>query len=1167
MNDASKRELALDTMNDAALDNDPLWYKDAVIYELHVRAFCDSNADGIGDFAGLTEKLEYLKGLGVTALWLLPFYPSPLRDDGYDIADYFDINPAYGTLKDFRRFLRKAHGLGLRVITELVVNHTSNEHSWFQRARRAPPGSKLRDFYVWSDTSKRYEDARIIFKDFETSNWSWDPVAQAYYWHRFYSHQPDLNFDNPAVHDALFKVVDFWLGMGVDGMRLDAVPYLFEREGTNCENLPETHAFLRKLRAYIDAKYSGRMLLAEANQWPEDAAAYFGKGDECQMNFHFPLMPRIFMAVQLEDSFPIRDILEQTPPIPEACQWATFLRNHDELTLEMVTDEDRDYMYRVYADDPRARINLGIRRRLAPLLRMRRKVELLNSLLFSLPGTPVLYYGDEIGMGDNIYLGDRNGVRTPMQWSSDRNAGFSRANPQQLYFPVITDPEYHYEATNVEANENNPESLLWWMKRLIEVRKTHQVLGRGDVQVLHPDNSKVLAFVRRYGNERLLIVANLSRSAQYVELDLKEYAGLSPVELFGRQAFPVLGDAPLFLTLGPHTFYWFSLESLNISEVNTVSRPTIQLAGGAGNLEELWASKSVRLELEQALSGFVRHRRWFRSKARAIVSVAVKDSIALGTGEGAALLLFVHLGFREGDPETYLLPIAIATGDEARELELSAPQAIVARTRSIGGAGGGGAVEGMLYDAVYGKHFAAQLLQLAARKREIPGAHGALRSTPEKELRQARQDGELRAQLSSAEQSNTSLVFGTQYICKLFRKLDSGQSPELEISRALTERGDFPNAPSLLGVLEYQSGKQEPATIATLHRYVPNQGDAWELTKNALERFFERCLALPREHASHGSHGHGHGHGHRARAGQLGGSLLDRSRAGLPESFAELVDVYPQQIKLLGQRTAELHQALATLDAPAFRSEPFNTMYQRSLYESTRTRLKRALGALRKQRDSFDERGRHVADEILHRQAEFDAVLRRLVDTKMDVAKIRIHGDYHLGQVLFTGKDFIIIDFEGEPGRSLAERRFKHSALRDVASMLRSLDYAALSALRTGALRASDAEALEPTARAWSGWMSAAFLQAYLGTLDAGACLVPAHDAQTSALLEFYLLDKCLYELDYEFNNRPDWVSIPLFGLLGLLGGREPDSSVGRGEPAEPASRSAPEPKSAGSIK
>jgi maltose alpha-D-glucosyltransferase/alpha-amylase len=1116
-------------MNDE-LDNDPLWYKDAVIYELHVRAFCDSNADGIGDFVGLTEKLEYLKGLGVTALWLLPFYPSPLRDDGYDIADYFDINPAYGTLKDFRRFLRKAHSLGLRVITELVVNHTSNEHSWFQRARRAPPGSRLRDFYVWSDTSKKYEEARIIFKDFETSNWSWDPVAQAYYWHRFYSHQPDLNFDNPAVHDALFKVVDFWLGLGVDGMRLDAVPYLFEREGSNCENLPETHAFLKKLRAYIDSKYTGRMLLAEANQWPEDAAAYFGKGDECHMNFHFPLMPRIFMAVQLEDSFPIRDILEQTPSIPETCQWATFLRNHDELTLEMVTDEDRDYMYRVYADDPRARINLGIRRRLAPLLRMRRKVELLNSLLFSLPGTPVLYYGDEIGMGDNIYLGDRNGVRTPMQWSSDRNAGFSRANPQQLYFPVITDPEYHYEATNVEANENNPESLLWWMKRLIDLRKTHQVLGRGDVQILHPDNAKVLAFVRRYNNQRILVVANLSRAAQYVELDLKEYGGLTPVELFGRQAFPVLGQQPLFLSLGPHTFYWFSLESLNVSEVNAVSQPTIVLSASAFpasltfEIEELWRSKPMRLELEQALSSFMRHRRWFRSKARSIVSVSARDAIPLGKGGDAALIVFVRVDFREGDPETYLVPLAQAAGDEQKEIELASAHAIVARLERSG------SPPSILYDAAYGKRFCGQLLDLMSRKKDIVGSLGTLRSSPEKELRQNRPPPDLRAHVSSAEQSNTSLVFGNEYICKLFRKLDNGTNPELEISRVLTARQDFPNAPSLLGVLEYQAGKQEPATLATLHRFVPHQGDAWELTKSALERYYERCLTLPR-----GPHGKlGEGQPSLTPAALLGGSLLDKARSPMPAAVADLADAYPQQVRLLGQRTAELHRALAEQDDPAFRPEAFNTMYQRSLYESTRTRLKRALAALRKQRDIFAERERGAADEIVRRQGEFDAVLRRLVENKMDLVRIRIHGDYHLGQVLFTGKDFIIIDFEGEPGRTLAERRFKYSALRDVASMLRSLDYAALSALRSGLVRPSDAEELEPFARLWSAWMGAAFVNAYLAHASHGT-LVPERDEHTSALLDFYLLDKCLYELDYEFNNRPDWVAIPLLGLLGLL--------------------------------
>ncbi|MFS8879362.1 maltose alpha-D-glucosyltransferase, partial [Synechococcus sp. H55.11] len=494
------------------LADDPLWYKDAVIYELHVRAFCDSNGDGIGDFPGLTSKLDYLQDLGVTAIWLLPFYPSPLRDDGYDIADYTNIHPNYGTLADFKVFIREAHRRGLRVITELVCNHTSDQHPWFQRARRAKPGTSARNFYVWSDTPDRYKDARIIFKDFETSNWTWDPVAQAYYWHRFYSHQPDLNFENPAVQRAVFKAMEFWLDLGVDGMRLDAIPYLYEAEGTNCENLPETHAFLKRLRKHMDEKYQGRMFLAEANQWPEDAVAYFGDGDECHMAFHFPVMPRLFMSVHLENRYPIIDIMRQTPPIPDNCQWAIFLRNHDELTLEMVTDEERDYMYRVYARDPQARINLGIRRRLAPLLgNHRRKIELMNGLLFSLPGTPVIYYGDEIGMGDNIYLGDRNGVRTPMQWSGDRNAGFSRANPQQLYLPVITDPEYHYETVNVETQSANQHSLLWWTKRLIALRKRYAAFGRGTLEFLYPENRKVLCFLRKTEDQILLAVFNLSR--------------------------------------------------------------------------------------------------------------------------------------------------------------------------------------------------------------------------------------------------------------------------------------------------------------------------------------------------------------------------------------------------------------------------------------------------------------------------------------------------------------------------------------------------------------------------------------------------------------------------------------------------------------------------------
>src|SRR5688572_22756592 len=546
-----------------------MWYRNAVIYQAHVRSFYDSDGNGIGDLRGVTQKLDYLQDLGISTLWLLPFYPSPLRDDGYDIADYYAINPIYGTLDDFKEFLQEAHRRSLRVITELVINHTSDQHPWFQRARRASPGSVERDYYVWSETSDKYRDARIIFRDFETSNWTWDPVARAYYWHRFYSHQPDLNFDHPPVHEEIIRVLDFWLELGVDGLRLDAVPYLYEREGTNCENLEETHAYLKTLRSHVDTKYGDRMLIAEANQWPEDAVKYMGegRGDECHMAFHFPLMPRLFMSVRMEDRTPIIDILEQTPAIPETCQWAMFLRYHDELTLEMVTEEERDYMYRVYARDPKARINLGIRRRLAPLLgNDRRTIELMNGLLFSLPGTPVLYYGDEIGMGDNIYLGDRNGVRTPMQWSGDRNAGFSRANPQQLYLPAIIDPEYHFGTVNVEAQQSNPNSLLWWMKRLIALRKEYKAFGRGSIEFLYPDNRKVLAYIRRFEQETILVVVNLSRLVQYVSLDLSEFEGAVPIELFGSTDFPPVTEAPFFLTLGPHAFYWFSLEPVSSGE-------------------------------------------------------------------------------------------------------------------------------------------------------------------------------------------------------------------------------------------------------------------------------------------------------------------------------------------------------------------------------------------------------------------------------------------------------------------------------------------------------------------------------------------------------------------------------------------------------------------------
>jgi len=540
---------------------DPLWYKDAIIYELPVKSFYDANDDGIGDLRGAIQKLDYLQDLGVTCLWLLPFFPSPLRDDGYDIADYTSIHPSYGTLDDFKEFMREAQARRLQVVIELVVNHTSDQHRWFQAARRAPKDSPERAYYVWSDTDKRYTDARIIFVDSERSNWTWDPVAEQYYWHRFFQHQPDLNYDNPAVLREVQQVMDFWLELGVDGFRLDAVPYLVEREGTTCESLPETHAVLRSIRGHVDALWPNRMLLAEANQLPAEVRAYFGTGDECHMAYHFPLMPRMFMGIHLEDRAPIIEAMRQTPSIPESCQWALFLRNHDELTLEMVTDDERDYMYLAYSADPQARLNIGIRRRLAPLMgNSRRRIELLNSLLFSLPGTPIIYYGDEIGMGDNLHLGDRNGVRTPMQWSGDRNAGFSRADGARIYSPVITDPVYGYQAVNVEAQARENSSLLHWMKNLIRLRKLFKAFGRGTLEFLGPDNQKVLAYVRRYDRDVILCVANLSRSVQPVQLDLSAFAGLIPVEMMGYTDFPPIGAEPYFLTLGPYDFYWFELQ-------------------------------------------------------------------------------------------------------------------------------------------------------------------------------------------------------------------------------------------------------------------------------------------------------------------------------------------------------------------------------------------------------------------------------------------------------------------------------------------------------------------------------------------------------------------------------------------------------------------------------
>jgi maltose alpha-D-glucosyltransferase / alpha-amylase len=1010
----------------------PDWYKEAVIYEVHVRSFRDSDGDGIGDFQGLIDRLDHIASLGATAVWVLPFYPSPLRDDGYDIADYFGVHPSYGRVADVRRLVREAHRRGLKVITELVCNHTSDQHPWFQRARLARPGSTYRDFYVWSDTDQRYQDVRIIFKDFETSNWTWDGVAQAYYWHRFYSHQPDLNFDNPKVRAAIFRVVDHWLSMGIDGLRLDAVPYLYEREGTTCENLPETHAFLKELRAHVDARFPNRMLLAEANQWPEEAASYFGggEGDECHMAFHFPVMPRLFMALRMEDRFPIVDILAQTPPIPPLAQWAIFLRNHDELTLEMVTDEERDYMYRTYTQDPEARINLGIRQRLAPLLHNNsRRIELMNGLLFSLPGTPVVYYGDEIGMGDNIHLGDRHGVRTPMQWSADRNAGFSSANRQRLYLPVITDPEYHYEAVNVEAQEANPQSLLNWMRRLVALRKRHPAFGRGSIEFIYPDNRKILAFVRQLADQRILVVANLSRFAQFVNLDLEEYRGMVPVELFGRTEFPPVGDGPYPMTLGPHSFFWFSLELARIESIDVeIPQPRLSLDDR---------------QLERALPLYLVGQRWFRGKTRVVKEVEVVDTIPMAH----ARLKLVELRYREGDPDTYALPLA--------------PDG-----------------EGGVVDALTEPGFNALLLEAIAQRRRFRGRRGDLLALPTQHLARLRSsDHRLDPRLSSAEQSNNSVVFGERLILKLFRRLESGVNPDLEVSRFLTERR-FPNVAPVAGALLYRWGRDQAATLAMLQAYVPNQGDAWS---HALDELASEDVGA--------------------------------------------IERYVPFAELLGRRTAEMHLALASAPKdPAFAPEPTTMLDARSAYQSIRSLAVQVFQTLRRQVPGMAGEDRADAEDVMAVEEHLHRRLRALLETPISARRIRCHGDYHLGQLLFTGGDFVIVDFEGEPARPLAERRLKRWAMRDLAGMLRSFDYAA-EAAGVG------------FAREWARRTSLAFTDAYWEAAG-DAVFVPTTSEERDLLMDVLQIEKALYELRYELDNRPAWVRIPLRGLLSLVGER-----------------------------
>jgi maltose alpha-D-glucosyltransferase/alpha-amylase len=1071
-------DVVADIKAEPKLESDELWFKDAIIYQLHVKAFADSNNDGIGDFAGLTGKLDYLEDLGVTALWLLPFYPSPGRDDGYDISDYRTINPDFGSMADFRRFMQEAKRRKLRVLTELVINHTSDQNPWFLRARRNKPGSDARNWYVWSDTDQTYAGTRIIFNDTEKSNWAWDPVAGAYYWHRFFSHQPDLNYDNPRVLAAMIQVMRRWVELGVDGFRLDAIPYLCEREGTNNENLPETHAIIKKIRSALDSHSRGRVLLAEANQWPEDVSAYFGDGDECHMAYHFPLMPRIYMAIAQEDRFPITDILRQTPDISVNCQWALFLRNHDELTLEMVTDVERDYLWSTYATDPRARINLGIRRRLASLMdNDRRKIELMNSLLMSFPGTPI------------IYLGDRNGVRTPMQWTPDRNGGFSRCDPARLYLPMIMDPVYGYEAVNVEAQSRSLASLLSWTKRLISVRKSSKVFGRGSLSFIRPANRSVLVYVRQYESEVVLCVANLSRSAQAAEIDLAPWRGRVPFELLGRTNFPPIGDNPYLVTLGPYGFFWLLLREPDASvEVprTWAEFETLVVTDGWRSLLD-GRSKSV-LERD-VLPAFLASRRWYAERG-SWPATHILGALPLGAADAElGMVLLEAKGRRE--TANYLLPLTINW--TRFDPEQQNPNALAAVRR--------GPREGSLLDAMADARFATLLLENLRVGRSIEADHRRLEFSPTGRFPD---EGTLAVQdvhAVDAEQSNTTVLVGADYVIKLFRRLERGLNPEIEVGRFLTETVSFPHIPPLLGSVEIEEDGSRSA-LAVVHGFVQNQGDAWTVTNAYLDRFVEEQRLLTAEAAGHS----------------------DEQAA------------YLRRMEQVGRRVAELQIALASRnDIVDFAPQPIAAEDVRSWTEELLRRARRAFDDLARRRSEFSEHDRQLVDALLAYRETLPTRLRELLPEDIAAMKIRHHGDFHLGQMLIVKDDVAIIDFEGEPRRSIEDRRRKAPAARDVAGLIRSIDYSATAALERALKSAPDEHG--KLVRALEGWRdhsAAAFMETYRSALT-DARLWPQSLDAADRLLDFFLLEKAFYEIEYELAHRPDWLRVPLAGTWRIL--------------------------------
>ncbi len=1076
--------------------NDLRWYRDAIIYQLHVKSFFDANNDGIGDFAGLTQKLDYIKDLGATAIWVMPFYPSPLRDDGYDISSYRGINPAFGSLPEFKRFVREAHERGLRVVTELVINHTSDQHPWFQRARAAKSGSAARNFYVWANTDRAYKDAPIIFLDTEKSNWTWDDQAKAFYWHRFYAHQPDLNFDNPRVLEAVLDVMAYWLDMGVDGLRLDAIPYLIKREGTNCENLPETHAVLKKIRAAVDARYRDRMLLAEANLWPEETAQYFGQGDECHMAFHFPLMPRIYMALAQEDRHPITDIMRQTPEIPDGAQWAIFLRNHDEMTLAMVTGKERDYLWSFYAADPRARINLGIRRRLAPLLENdRRKIELLNSLLLSMPGTPVLYYGDEIGMGDNIYLGDRDGVRTPMQWSLDRNGGFSRADPAKLFLPAIQDPVYGFSAVNVEAQLASPSGLLTWMRRMIAVRRSHVSFGRGTLRFLYPSNRKVLAYLREMSAERILCVANVSRAAQAVELDLAEFKDAVPLELTAGSVFPAIESRSYLLTLPAYGFFWFRLEEADASKDRHVQQPAPGLFTlvATGKLESILAGRELIAFERTVVPRFLASRRWFAPDEAPIANVSVKDFAVLRNGGQSRFVLpILDVKLPSGRVDSYFMPLA---AEPEREDGPSVADA-AARLRR-------GASTGLLYDAEACEDFAAAMLAALRRGESLDtGQGGRISFSPAPRLGAEPMIATADVHRIGAGQRNSSLVLANQMMLKIHHRLQIGEDPEVEVLRFLTDVAHFDRSPPLLGTIEHVDGAENRTVLAILQTFVRNQGDAWTWTLEALKRILEAAALTP---------------GQDDRAGH--------------EEFA----TYAPHMRQLGLRTAGMHKALAAPTAdPAFKAEALTFDDVRETADQARILAKRAFARLRTIAANTNGGKRAGSERLLARRQECFSLIGKLVQKPHGAIKIRIHGDYRLGRLLVVKDDVIIVDFGERPSISPEQRRAKTSPLRDVAVMLRSFAHAVAAAKRDLARLGPGATLAAARLREELVEFSQIFIQAYMEAARDSPIWIE-DEGTRMRLLILYLLAEALHEIENEAEKRLDSIDTSIDSVNAIL--------------------------------